>query len=404
MPSSAASSLRSPPAAAPALSSKPAETRPFAFVETFDSVEAARDAWTEIAPFAAASPYQDFDFTRLWAETAGVAQGLAPLIVVARDAAGAGVALLPLGVRAFGPLRFAGFLGMKDLNFNLGLFRRQDAWPPRDVAAMLTAAARAARPRVDAFLFVNQPREWRGAPNPLVGLRCQPSPCLAYKSALPEDFGLWLNAHASKRAQQTLRRKAKLLNNAGPLTHRRVADPAEADRLLAAFFVQKSERMRELGLINAYAEPEPREFLSRFAACGRAAGAPKLELHGLFVGDRIAATFGALSAGDRLSCLFISNDNDPEIARNSPGELIVHAVVRDAIARGFATFDLGVGEADYKSKACEADEPLLDSALGVTLLGRAAAAAFELKQRAKRRIKRSPRLFALFRRLRAAAR
>jgi hypothetical protein len=29
---------------------------------------------------------------------------------------------------------------------------------------------------------------------------------------------------------------------------------------------------------------------------------------------------------------------------------------------------------------------------------------FELKQRAKRRIKRSPRLFALFRRLRAAAR
>jgi CelD/BcsL family acetyltransferase involved in cellulose biosynthesis len=340
----------------------------------------------------------------LWAETAGVAQGLAPLIVVARDAAGAGVALLPLGVRAFGPLRFAGFLGMKDLNFNLGLFRRQDAWPPRDVAAMLSAAARAARPRVDAFLFVNQPREWRGAPNPLVGLRCQPSPCLAYKSALPEDFALWLNAHASTRAQQTLRRKAKLLNNAGPLTHRRVADPAEADRLLAAFFVQKSERMRELGLINAYAEPEPREFLSRFAACGRAAGAPKLELHGLFVGDRIAATFGALSAGDRLSCLFISNDNDPEIARNSPGELIVHAVVRDAIARGFATFDLGVGEADYKSKACEADEPLLDSALGVTLLGRAAAAAFELKQRAKRRIKRSPRLFALFRRLRAAAR
>jgi CelD/BcsL family acetyltransferase involved in cellulose biosynthesis len=404
VPFAAASSLRSPPAAAPALRSKPAETRAFAFVATFDNVEAARDAWAEIAPFAAASAYQDFDFVRLWAETVGVAHGVTPLIVVARDAASEVVALLPLGARTCGPLRFAAFLAAKDSSFNLGLFRRRDAWPPRDVAALLTAAARAARPRVDAFLFTNQPREWQDAPNPLLGLRRQPSSCLAYKSALREDFTLWLNAHASKEAQKKLRKREKRLEAMGPLVHRRVADSAEAGRVLAALFAQKSERMRELRLINNLEGPAARDFIVRLAECGRAAGSPKLELHGLFVGERVAATFGALGHGGRLSGLFVSNDNDPEIARNSPGGLIMQAVVRDAIARGFKTLDLGVGGDLYKRKICETEEPLFDGAFGVTLLGRAAAFAFTLKQRAKRRIKRSPRLLALFRRLRAAAR
>ena len=121
-----------------------------------------------------------------------------------------------------------------------------------------------------------------------------------------------------------------------------------------------------------------------------------------FVGDRIVATFGALSAGDRLSGLFLSHDCDPEIARSSPGELIVHAMVREAIARGLKTLDLGVGEARYKDDACEAEEELFDSAFAVTPLGGVAALAFKAKQSAKRRIKRSPRLLAFAKRLRAA--
>jgi CelD/BcsL family acetyltransferase involved in cellulose biosynthesis len=184
----------------------------------------------------------------------------------------------------------------------------------------------------------------------------------------------------------------------GPLAHRRAADPGEIERVLAAFHAQKSARMRSLG-IAAYEEAEAREFLRGLALNGGAEGAPRLELHALFVADRIVATFGALSAGDRLSSLFLSFDGDPEIARSSPGELIVHAVVRDAIARGLNTFDLGVGEARYKDGACETKEELFDNAFAITPLGHVAALAFIAKQRAKRMIKHSPRLLALFVRL-----
>jgi CelD/BcsL family acetyltransferase involved in cellulose biosynthesis len=376
--------------------------RPFARIETFDTVEAAREAWAEIEGLAPASPYQGFDFARVWTETFGAAWGVAPLIVVARDDAGRVSALLPLGRVARGPLRLAVFLGGKDANFAMGLFRPDVAWPPGEVAALLDAAARASWPRVDAFLFCNQPLEWQGAPNPLAGLRRQPSPSDAYKTTLPHDFAIWRDAHASKDAQKKLRKKAKRLEAIGPLAHRRAADPDDADRILAAFHEQKSARMRALGIVDVYEPPEARAFLTRLARCGLSDGAPRLELHAFTAGDRIVSTFGALSAGDRLSGLFLSYDGDSEIARSSPGELMVQAVVRDAMARGLRTLDLGVGEARYKNDACEAIEELFDSAHAATPLGAVAAFAFLAKHRLKRRIKRSPRLLEATQRLRRA--
>ena len=107
-----------------------------------------------------------------------------------------------------------------------------------------------------------------------------------------------------------------------------------------------------------------------------------------------------IGAAERQSGLFIGHDGDPEIARSSPGEIMVHAVVADAIARGFSEFDLGVGEARYKNEACEIVEPLFDSAFAVTLKGRLAAWTFLAARRIKGAVKRSPRLKALFVRMR----
>lgn len=383
---------------------RPAAGRPgvVAFVDVFDSIEAARPLWAEISAVSPASPYQHFDFARIWLETIGAAARVEPMIVVARDRVGKVSALLPLGTRAHGPLRLAAFLGGKDANFNIGLYRPDVDWRGEDVAALLAAAARLARPRVDAFLLINQPRAWQGAANPLASAPSQPSPSFAYESALPRDFAVWRDAHASREAQKKLRKKARRLEAMGALVHRRAADPDDVERVLGAFAAQRRARMRTLGVADPYESAEARTFLKRLALCGLAEGAPRLELHALFLADRIVSVFGALPAGDRLSGLFISYDADPKIARSSPGELMVQAVAREAIGRGFTTFDLGVGEARYKHEACEVEEGLFDSAFAFTPLGRLAALAFKLKQRAKRRIKTSPRVFSLFRRLRAA--
>ena len=402
---SAATALRrSSPTEASAAPRAAGAGRAFARVEAFDTIEAASEPWAEIARLAPASPYQGFDFSRIWVDAFGAARRLTPLILVARDEAGAVTALLPLGRISAGPLRIAVFLGGKDANFAVGLFRPDVEWAAADVAAFLDAGARAAAARIDAYLFVNQPHDWQGAPNPLAALRSQPSPSDAYKSALPNDFAAWRDAHVSKDTQKKLRKKAKRLEAVGPIAYRRAANPDDADRILAAFHEQKSARMRALGIADAYEPPEAHAYLTRLARCGLENGAPRLELHALAAGERIVATFGGLSAGDRLCGLFLSHDGDPEVARSSPGELIVHEVVRDAIARGLRTFDLGVGEARYKNEACEATEALFDSAHAVTPLGAVAAFAFLAQQRIKRRIKRSPRLLEISQRLRRALR
>ncbi len=390
----ASASARSPsprrapqdPAALPA--------RPFARVEICEALEDARQAWTALAQEAPASPYQGFDFARVWFATIGATEGATPLIVVARDDVGQPVALLPFARAARGPLHLAVFLGGKDSNFNLGLFRSGGAWSRNDVAALLAAAATRATPRLDAFLLCNQPLTWRGAANPLANGKPQPSPSFAYASALPGDFSAWLDARASKEAKKKMRKKRARLEATAPLVHSRAAGAQQIDRALAAFHAERRARTEALGAPDPYSSAAAQEFLRRLAREGA------LELHALAHGERIIAVFGALPGAKRLSGLFIGHESDPEIARSSPGEIMVQAVVADAIARGFAEFDLGVGEARYKDEACEIVEPLFDSAFAVTLKGWLAAWAFLAARRAKRWAKRSPRLKALHARLR----
>ena len=392
-----------PPASAPAPSPSPRHApspaargaaRPFARVEICEALADARPAWTALAQEAPASPYQSFDFARVWFATIGAAEGATPLIVVARDESGQPAALLPFARIARGPLRFAVFLGGKDSNFNLGLFHSSGAWSRDDVAALLAAAGTRATPRLDAFLLCNQPLRWRGLANPLADGTPQPSPSFAYASALPGDFSAWLDARASKEAKKKMRKKRARLEATAPLVHSRAAGAQEIDRALAAFHAERRARTEALGVPDPYASAAAQEFLARLAGEGA------LELHMVAHGGRIIAVFGALPGAERLSGLFIGHDGDPEIARSSPGEIMVHAVVADAIARGFAEFDLGVGEARYKNEACEIVEPLFDSAFAVTLKGRLAAWAFLAARRVKGAVKRSPRLKVLFVRLR----
>ena len=129
--------------------------------------------------------------------------------------------------------------------------------------------------------------------------------------------------------------------------------------------------MQALGARNAYEAAHTARFFEMAATRNIAQGAPVLELHALMSGARIVATFGALAQADRVCGMFISYDPDPEISRCSPGQLLILETIRNLGARGFATFDLGVGEARYKDENCEAEEPLFDAAVAVTPLGRA---------------------------------
>jgi CelD/BcsL family acetyltransferase involved in cellulose biosynthesis len=84
-----------------------------------------------------------------------------------------------------------------------------------------------------------------------------------------------------------------------------------------------------------------------------------------------------------------SFDGDPEIARCSPGDLLLQSIIESACREGLTGFDLGIGEARYKDSWCNESVAMFDSIMPVSVKGRVYARYESLRLNAKRWIKQS---------------
>ncbi len=381
----------------------PAVPRPRAAAGAFARVEVrrhadavVREAWSTLEQTAPCSIYQTRAWLLPWSDTLGVGSGIAPAFVLAWDVDGGIAALLCLGLRRRGPLRVATFLGGKDSNFSLGLFRPGTRWAAGDLRRLLRSVA--SEIGADAFVFVNQPFVWNGAENPLAALPHQLSPSAAYGTALIPDADAFFAAKLSKDARKKLRKNEARLAEMGPLAYCVAATAADRARVLEEFFRQRLQRFRAQGITSNFDDPQMRVFLQRAAAPG--ADGTGLELHYLAAGERIVAVYGGAAQAGRWSGMFNAFDTDPEVAKNSPGELLLMKVIAAQCLAGCSQFDLGVGEARYKARFCGTALPLFDSIIPATPIGWLFAKATAGALRLKRQIKQDPRLFRWAKRLR----
>ena len=369
--------------AEPARRTGSSETRT---VEVHREIAAAAAAWDALEAVAPASPYQTRHWLTRWLDTKAAGLAIVPMIVVARDADAVPLALLPFGIQRRGRLSVAGFLGGRDSNFNLGLFRPGVAWDRDAVMDLLRRAAAASGTSIDLFSLRNQPILWEGARNPLALLDGQPSPSAAHKVALMPDPRAFLQALLSKDTRKKLRRKSERLAEIGPVEHRLATTRADRAACLDAFMDQRTARNLALGLSTSDL-PDQRRFLDH--ASDPAAGPPAVEAHGLYCGERIVATFFGTVHRHRFCGMAMSFDADPALARSSPGELMLVSLLESKCRQGLAVFDLGIGEARYKDTYCPDPDPLVDVLVPVSGRGRIFAEAERLRLHAKRRIKQS---------------
>jgi CelD/BcsL family acetyltransferase involved in cellulose biosynthesis len=73
--------------------------------------------------------------------------------------------------------------------------------------------------------------------------------------------------------------------------------------------------------------------------------------------------------------------------------LLLH-MISDLADRGYESFDLGVGEAEYKSFFCKQPEYLIDTILPLTARGSLAASVFSMASSLKRVVKQNPTLWS----------
>lgn len=356
-----------------------------------EDIAALADEWRALEDRALVTPYQAFGWVRPFTDTVGAAERMAFRHAVLRDAGGAALAILPLVITRRSGIRFAEFIGGKHANYHMGLY------DPAFAAGLDAAGARlmlaeigAAIGGLDAFIFVNQPTQWQGVPNPLAQLAGGPSPSGAYKLALvPGDGEGSLRRSMSSHAHKKLKNKRNRFVTYGPSEMVRARTPTEIARVIDAFLRQKAARFAMMGIADPFAPPAVRRFLERGA---QADGdrPPVLELYSLDVAGQSVATYvGAVQAG-RFSGMATSFAMDSEVAKTSPGEILLVDLIRLKSREGITVFDLGVGEARYKTTICDERDDLVDSFLPLTARGHAFALFSRAKREAKRRIKASP--------------
>ncbi|HWG06790.1 MAG TPA: GNAT family N-acetyltransferase, partial [Beijerinckiaceae bacterium] len=252
-------------------------------VEVHTDPRNALSAWAELEAVAPASLYQTRRWLLPWIATAGRSAGVEPMLVVAYSE-GQPVVFCPFGISRHGGLRVAGFLGGKDSNTNLALFRPGHGYRRAELFSLLTMAAAEAPQRPDLFILSNQPGSWEDIANPLVeSFPHQPSPSDCHRTDLVPQFDVFLKNRLSKDTRKKLRQKEKRLSEIGPLTHLQARAPDEIERILDAFVAQKRERLAEMGVAAAFDVPAARAFLERAAHGDFAQREAAIEFHAFAV-------------------------------------------------------------------------------------------------------------------------
>jgi CelD/BcsL family acetyltransferase involved in cellulose biosynthesis len=368
--------------------------------EIFSDLASVEALWRgmETAADALVTPYQSFDWVASF--VAGMQAQDRLGVVVLRDGTGRPAALLPLLIARMRGISVARVAGAKHANYHMPLYasRQAGGLSAEEVEAALVLAGREAG--IDAYALDHQPRFWDGVFNPL---STKGSPCAsdAYGLMLGPDAEATVKRAFSGDARKKLRAKErKLVEALGPVDYVQATTPDTIASILAAFYEQKRLRFAAMGIVNPYVDDDVRRFIATATAPGQAR--PAIELHALIAKNsgRVLATFGGAVNGGRFSGMWTSFDPDPEIGRFSPGDLLLHHLIGQQTSAGRRAFDLGVGEARYKSSICDETIELVEVLIPVTLRGRLFSLAADSASRLKRRIKRSPRLWQAVSRLR----
>lgn len=363
--------------------SSPRGLADYSTVHVFTRFEDARADWRALSREATISPYQSFDFLSTWFEIFGPREGATPFLVVARDATGRPSALLPLCTVSLGGVRFATFLGGREANFNLPLLRADARHDEKRLRWLLQEAAIRAPAPPDLYFLRNQPRFFETADNPLVFDGAKPAASFAYGTTLPATASE-LAARFSREARKKIRRKEAHLAEMGRVEYEHEVGDARGRALIAALLEQKAARFASVGTLE---RRKLSALLHRLLEMKRDCA---LELHGLSLDGRFIAAYVGLRRGGRFSAMLNSFDLEEAVARCSPGELLLHALMRNLIARGMTSFDLGAGEARYKAAVCDETIALYDLLYPVSARGAFATPLVSALLNVKRRAKRSP--------------
>jgi|GEM_PF-840034 len=366
-------------------------------IELVGTPSACEELWRAFETTAIVTPYQRYDWIATWQEAMALPEETTTAIVLLR-LKGELVAILPLGIRTHAGARIASILGGRHVNFQMPI------WSPRfldDPATRLGGAGMEALLRrigeclrVDALTFLHQPGRWNHSDNPLSSIRVEAASSPAFTLPLAANFDSVARARRSARSLQQIRRKRRRLEAAaGSFVFARARDPDTCERVIEKAIRDRTERRRTSGIPSFFDVEGGTRFIRKAAMQGldQPDGDCVLAVHYLQAGDVVVASYFGGSAGGHYSCF--ANAFDGSFEKYSPGEIILHELIRHLCEQGLQGMDLGVGEEHYKKLWCDT-LPLNAGTLPITALGALYSGGARSYRAAKHAVKTSDLLWS----------
>lgn len=254
-----------------------------------------------------------------------------------------------------------------------------------DDARALWGAIRASLTGCDLVQLANMPMEIDGRINPLARVTARlPSRHARHALTLDGSVEAFLVSRGKKYRKEA-ERCSRLLGEKGTPEFKRAQSDQDISHAYAT--LQTQQRARHTARGSDYRLDEPA--FARFFEEALRSGAPLGSAHifTLTAGGETGAVLYGISHGTTFTLLRISTAGE-SWKRVSPGRLIVLDTMRYFLAHGINTFDMGIGDYDFKHGFGVEAQPLFDLVAPLSIKGIASATI----SRAKAQARRHPRL------------
>ncbi|BAV46731.1 protein involved in cellulose biosynthesis CelD [Mesorhizobium loti] len=353
------------------------------------SLEAVRPLWLRFQTDGVCTAHQHF----AWVE--GIVArlmpaGAEPLIVEVNNAVtGAPLMLLPLMLRPAFHHRVIEWLSCGVCDYSAPLLADSSGWTAQSAQAAW-AAVRSVLPAADRVNILGIPRRIDGVANPLALLA-------ASRDSLQTTFGLAIDGEPETVLKRLCRpsfvkefgKDWRRLERLGGVELVEAATQAEVEQIFGELIRMRLSRFRELGRFDLLTQAAVVDFYRNAALQGLSDGS--VRLFGLRVGDALIAVQYAVVHQGTVHALLIAMDQSV-VPNVSPGLLIMGRLIGWARERRFDYFDLSVGDQSYKERMGAKASVLAELRHGLTVRGRVASSAIELRNRTEAFVRSNPRL------------
>ncbi|WP_196259401.1 GNAT family N-acetyltransferase [Pelagibacterium limicola] len=362
-------------------------------VSVYPSLVAVEPLWRDLETRAVLTPYQRFEWIAGYCAAGfDLPDTIAILAVMDGNKP---VALAPFGVsRRFG-IKLAQIVGMPISNMDAILY--DPTYAERLTPELLRDAFGALR-RVGADIvsFHSFVPLWQGQPNLLMGLPHVPAPNNLYLGELDAlDAEFIEEALPHKRRTNIRRSKRRLTEGYGELSVRAAGSADEIEAMHAAFLDQRGKRFRAMGVANIFAAPAFQSHFRNLAIASLGQEYPVFRYHALYAGDEILATSLGVCTPTHYS-QYINSTTIGSASKYSLMGVMLSALLDQLRSEGYTSFDMGLGDFDYKTDWTAATT-VYDSLLPVSPLGTLTAPVLLGARSAKRAIKQTPTLWTIAR-------